>query len=85
VIRKAIEQSSGIPVSVLCPVSGREIPRAAYGAYALSEHPDMGVPFRHPAVAERYLDLGTLWDIASRGVKAIDAPAKLSSPEATGN
>jgi cobyrinic acid a,c-diamide synthase len=80
VIRKAIEQSSGIPVVGAVPRQRKgQFPERHMGLTPFQEHPDMERAIQASvAVVERYLDLGTLWDIASR-VKAIDAPAEPSS------
>ena len=77
VIRKAIEQSSGIPVVGAVPrLRKGEFPERHMGLTPFQEHPDRERAIQSSAsVAERYLDLGALWEIANSRTDVIDAPA----------
>jgi cobyrinic acid a,c-diamide synthase len=77
VIRKAIEQSSGLPVLGAVPRQRKgEFPERHMGLTPFHEHPEVEQAIAaSAAVAEKYLDLDALWNIAC------DAPA-LSEPKA---
>jgi cobyrinic acid a,c-diamide synthase len=66
VIRQAIEQSSGIQVVGAVPRMKRgEFPERHMGLTPLHEHPDVEKAIAaSAAVAEKYLDLAALWQIA---------------------
>jgi cobyrinic acid a,c-diamide synthase len=76
VIRKAIEQSSGLPVLGAVPRQRKgEFPERHMGLTPFHEHPEVEQAIAaSAAVAEKYLDLDALWNIAC------DAPA-LAVPE----
>jgi cobyrinic acid a,c-diamide synthase len=78
VIRKAIEQSSGLPVLGAVPRQRKgEFPERHMGLTPFHEHPEVEQAIAaSAAVAEKYLDLNALWNIAC------DAPA-LSEPKAS--
>ncbi len=86
VIRKAIEQSSGIPVVGAVPRQRKgEFPERHMGLTPFQEHPDVEQAIQaSAAVAERYLDLGTLWDIASSITGDRCSGRSFTLPEATG-
>jgi len=75
VVRKAIEQSSGIPVLGAVPRQKKgEFPERHMGLTPFHEHPEVETAINAAAtVAERYLDLDALWDVACRS-SDIDAP-----------
>lgn len=66
VIRQAIEQSSGIRVVGAVPrLRHGEFPERHMGLTPFQEHPDVDKAIAASAsVAEKYLDLGALWEIA---------------------
>ncbi|HUJ17688.1 MAG TPA: cobyrinate a,c-diamide synthase [Nitrospirota bacterium] len=66
VIRKAIEQSSGLRVVGAVPRQRKgEFPERHMGLTPFHEHPEVEQAIAAAAAAaERYLDLKTLWDIA---------------------
>jgi len=66
VIRKAIAQSSGIPVLGVVPRQrDSEFPERHMGLTPFHEHPDVERSIRASAsFAERYLDLDALWQVA---------------------
>jgi cobyrinic acid a,c-diamide synthase len=66
VVRKAIEQSSGIPVLGAVPrLKHGDFPERHMGLTPFQEHPDVDRAVAAAAViAERYLDLGALWQLA---------------------
>ena len=66
VIRQAIEQSSGIRVVGAVPrLRHGEFPERHMGLTPFQEHPDVNTAIAASAsVAERYLDLAALWQIA---------------------
>ena len=66
VIRKAIEQSSGINVVGAVPrLKHGEFPERHMGLTPFHEHPDVERSIAaSAAVAEKYLDLAALWRIA---------------------
>ncbi len=76
VVRKAIEQSSGIPVLGAVPRQKKgEFPERHMGLTPFHEHPEVETAINAAAgVAERYLDLDALWGVAC-GSPGIDAPA----------
>ena len=80
VIRKAIEQSSGLRVVGAVPRQRRgEFPERHMGLTPFQEHPDKERAIQaSAAIAERYLDLDALWEIAGSSADAIDAPAAAS-------
>ncbi|MEK6744992.1 MAG: cobyrinate a,c-diamide synthase [Nitrospirota bacterium] len=78
VIRKAIEQSSGIPVVGAVPrLMHGEFPERHMGLTPFHEHPDVEKAIAVSAtVAEKYLDLAALWRIAGDAgpVQAVQEP-----------
>lgn len=78
VIRKAIEQRSGISVVGAVPRLGRgKFPERHMGLTPFQEHPDVVTAINSArAVAEQYLNLDILWDIA-RVAKLHDVPGML--------
>jgi len=76
VIRKAIEQSSGLPVLGALPRQRKgEFPERHMGLMPFHEHPEVEQAIAaSAAMADKYLDLNALWNIAC------DAPA-LAEPE----
>jgi cobyrinic acid a,c-diamide synthase len=66
VIRKAIAQSSGVPVLGAVPRLGRgEFPERHMGLVPFHEHPDVEAAIAACAdVSEKYLDMVSLWRIA---------------------
>jgi cobyrinic acid a,c-diamide synthase len=66
VIRKAIEQSSGLPVVGAVPrLRHGEFPERHMGLTPYQEHPDVdGAIAASAAVAEKFLDIDALWNIA---------------------
>ncbi len=87
VIRKAIAQAVNIPVLGAIPrLHGSAFPERHLGLTPFQEHPDVEQAIgQATAVAERYLDLTTLWDIAqsmapvARSVNNCSAVEELSS------
>ncbi len=81
VIRKAIEQSSGLPVVGAVPRQRKgEFPERHMGLTPFHEHPDRERAIQaSAAVAERYLDLDALWKLAGSRTEAIDVPETVSS------
>jgi cobyrinic acid a,c-diamide synthase len=79
VIRKAIEQSSGIPVVGAVPrLRHDEFPERHMGLMPFHEHPDVDKAITASAsVAEKYLDLVALWRIAGDAglLKSVQGPA----------
>lgn len=77
VIRKAIEQSSGISVVGAVPrLRKGEFPERHMGLTPFQEHPHRErAIWSSAAAAERYLDLDALWEIANSRTDVIDAPA----------
>lgn len=75
VIRKAIEQSSGLLVVGAVPrLSHGEFPERHMGLTPFHEHPDVEQAIAGArSVADKYLDLGALWAIASDAEK-LDIP-----------
>jgi cobyrinic acid a,c-diamide synthase len=67
VIRKAIEQRTDIPVVGVVPrLRGGEFPERHMGLTPFHEHPEVEQAIQAAAdVAEKYLDLDTLWSVAS--------------------
>jgi cobyrinic acid a,c-diamide synthase len=67
VIRKAIGQSSGLPVVGAVPrLRHGEFPERHMGLTPFHEHPDVaGAVAAAAAVAEKYLDLDALWRVAA--------------------
>ncbi len=82
VIRKAIEQSSGIPVVGAVPrLRGGEFPERHMGLTPFHEHPDVAQAIAAAgAVAEKYLDLDALWNIA-RGAEQQEFTGPSGKPE----
>jgi cobyrinic acid a,c-diamide synthase len=82
VIRKAIEQSSGISVVGAVPrMRHGEFPERHMGLTPFHEHPDVEKAIAASAtVADKYLDLAALWRIAGDAgpLKAIQEPALTS-------
>jgi len=76
VIRKAIEQSSGVRVVGAVPRQRKgEFPERHMGLTPFQEHPDVERAIDASVmVAQRYLDLDALWDIAQR-TEPIDVTA----------
>lgn len=76
VIRKAIEQSSGIQVMGAVPrLRHGEFPERHMGLTPFHEHPDVDKAIAaSAAVAERYLDLDALWRIAGEAGPLESAP-----------
>ncbi len=74
VVRKAIEQSSGLRVVGAVPRQRRgEFPERHMGLTPFHEHPEVELALNAAAaVAEQYLDLDALWEIACTA-QAIDA------------
>jgi cobyrinic acid a,c-diamide synthase len=66
VVRKAIEQFSGLPVVGAVPRQRRgEFPERHMGLTPFHEHPEVEQAINaSAAIAERYLDLNQLWDMA---------------------
>ena len=83
VIRKAIEQSSGIPVVGAVPrMRHGEFPERHMGLTPFHEHPDVEKAIAASAsVAENYLDLAALWRIAGDAgpLKAVQEPVVSSA------
>lgn len=83
VIRKAIEQSSGIPVVGAVPrMRHGEFPERHMGLMPFHEHPDVEQALAASAsVAEKYLDLAALWRTAVDTVplKSVQEPAVASA------
>jgi cobyrinic acid a,c-diamide synthase len=81
VIRKAIEQSSGLRVVGAVPRQRKgEFPERHMGLTPFQEHPDKERAIQaSAAIAERYLDLGALWEIAGSRADAVEAPAAVVS------
>jgi cobyrinic acid a,c-diamide synthase len=92
VIRKAIEQSSGLPVVGAVPrLRHGEFPERHMGLTPFHEHPDVEQAIAGArTVADKYLDLGALWTIArnaeqreltglhrQRGPVAVRRPVKI--------
>jgi cobyrinic acid a,c-diamide synthase len=75
VIRKAIEQSSGLPVVGAVPRQRKgEFPERHMGLTPFHEHPEVEQAIAAAAaIAEQYLDLESLWKIAC-DAPALDAP-----------
>lgn len=67
VIRKAIEQRTGIPIVGTVPrLRGREFPERHMGLTPFHEHPEVEQAILAATeVAEKYLDLDKLWGIAA--------------------
>jgi cobyrinic acid a,c-diamide synthase len=80
VIRKAIEQSSGIPVVGAMPrQKNGEFPERHMGLTPFHEHPEVDQAISASATAvEKYLDLRVLWEIGSNA-PALDFPAAVAS------
>ena len=78
VIRKAIEKSSGIPIVGAVPrMRHGEFPERHMGLTPFHEHPDVEKAIAaSAAVAEKYLDLAALWQIAGGAgpLKAVQEP-----------
>ncbi len=72
VVRKAIERATAVPVLGAVPRMGRsEFPERHLGLTPFQEHPDVDQAVRSAvAVAERYLDLDALWNIAQTSAGA---------------
>jgi len=70
VIRRAIEQSSGVPVVGAVPrLKQGDFPERHMGLTPFHEHPDVdGAVAASAAVAKQYLDLDSLWQIAGKVV-----------------
>lgn len=68
VIRKAVEQRSGIPVVGAVPRLGRgQFPERHMGLTPFQEHANVATAIDSArSVAKQYLDLGALWDIARK-------------------
>jgi cobyrinic acid a,c-diamide synthase len=83
VIRKAIEQSSGLPVVGAVPRQRKgDFPERHMGLTPFQEHPDKERAIQaSAAIAERYLDLDALWEIATSRADVIDVPAVASCRE----
>jgi len=83
VIRKAIEQSSGISVVGAVPrMKHGEFPERHMGLTPFHEHPDVEKAIAaSAAVAEKYLDLAALWRIAGEA-SALQAVQEPSVPSA---
>jgi len=83
VIRKAIEQSSAIPVVGAVPrMRHGEFPERHMGLTPFHEHPDVEKAIAVSAsVAEKYLDLAALWRIAGEAgpLKGFQEPAAPSA------
>jgi cobyrinic acid a,c-diamide synthase len=82
VIRKAIEQSSGIPVVGAIPrQKNGEFPERHMGLTPFHEHPEVEQAISaSAAAAEKYLDLPVLWK-AVRDVPELDVPAAVVFPD----
>jgi cobyrinic acid a,c-diamide synthase len=82
VIRKAIEQSSGIPVVGAMPrQKNGEFPERHMGLTPFHEHPEVDQAISASAtVATKYLDLSLLWEIACAAPE-LDVPAAIASPD----
>jgi cobyrinic acid a,c-diamide synthase len=87
VIRKAIEQSSGLRVVGALPRRKKgEFPERHMGLTPFHEHPEVEQSIAASAsVAERYLDLNALWDIA-KDVPVLQGPeqAVTTQPQQAG-
>ncbi len=83
VIRKAIEQSSGVPVIGAVPrMKQDEFPERHMGLTPFHEHPDVDKAIAASAtVAEQYLDLAALWRIAD-GASPLEAFPEPAVPSA---
>lgn len=77
VIRKAVEQSSGIPVVGAVPrLSRGEFPERHMGLTPFHEHPDVDRAIDGArTVAERYLDLEALWNIGRDAAHVFIGPS----------
>jgi cobyrinic acid a,c-diamide synthase len=82
VIRKAIEQSSGIPVVGAMPrQKNGEFPERHMGLTPFHEHPEVDQAIGASATAAtKYLDLSALWEIGSAAPE-LDVPVSLASPD----
>jgi cobyrinic acid a,c-diamide synthase len=82
VIRKAIEQSSGIPVVGAVPrQKNGEFPERHMGLTPFHEHPEVDQAISASATAAtKYLDLSALWEIGSAAPE-LDVPAAIASPD----
>ncbi len=82
VIRKAIAQSSGIPVVGAVPrLKNGEFPERHMGLTPFHEHPEVDQAIRAAAsAATKYLDLSLLWEIAC-AAPGLDVPAAIASPD----
>jgi len=80
VIRRAIEQSTGLRVVGAVPRRRKdEFPERHMGLTPFQEHPDKELAIQASAsVAGQYLDLDALWDLAGKA-NAMDHPAATSS------
>lgn len=84
VVRKAIEQSSGLRVFGSLPrLRQGELPERHMGLTPFHEHPDVaGAIAAAAAVMEKHLDLGALWELAACA-PALDIPEG-AAPAGTG-
>jgi cobyrinic acid a,c-diamide synthase len=83
VIRKAIEQSSGLPVVGAVPrLRHGEFPERHMGLTPFHEHPDVEQAIAGARiVAEKYLDLDALWNIArAAGPQEFTGPSREPGP-----
>jgi cobyrinic acid a,c-diamide synthase len=81
VIRKAIAQSSGLPVLGAIPrQQDGEFPERHMGLTPFHEHPEVDQALRAAAsIAERYLDLDALWSVAC-AAPGLEQKAAAESP-----
>ncbi|MCK9420342.1 MAG: cobyrinate a,c-diamide synthase [Nitrospirae bacterium] len=82
VIRKAIEQSSGIPVVGAMPrQKNGEFPERHMGLTPFHEHPEVEQAISASATAAtKYLDLSMVWEIG-RNAPELDVPEAVASPD----
>lgn len=82
VIRKAIEQSSGIPVVGAMPrQKNGEFPERHMGLTPFHEHPEVDQAISASATAvEKYLDLPAIWEIG-RDAPELGVPAAVPFPD----
>ncbi|HUI46456.1 MAG TPA: cobyrinate a,c-diamide synthase [Nitrospirota bacterium] len=80
VIRKAIAQSSGLPVVGAVPRQrGDAFPERHMGLTPFHEHPEVQQAlFSSASLVERYLDLETLWSVACAAPEIESAPSASS-------
>jgi cobyrinic acid a,c-diamide synthase len=85
VIREAIEHSSGLPVVGAIPRQKKgEFPERHMGLTPFHEHPEVEQAIQaSAAVAERYLNLDALWEIA-KAVPGLTAPESVLPRQTAG-